>query len=177
MRIISGKIKGQTFNSPGGHRTHPMSDKIRGALFNALGDISGLEFLDCYGGTGALSYEAISRGAKCSVVVELDKNAQKAIAANIDKLGLSKQITLMPMSCLGWSMRNHSKTFDVVTCDPPYDSVLMRDIQKLSIHVKHGGVLALSWPTHVKAEEIDGLEKLKTTTYGDATLVFYRRIS
>ncbi|MBX4199607.1 RsmD family RNA methyltransferase, partial [Candidatus Saccharibacteria bacterium] len=53
MRIISGQLKGRNFASPRGHKTHPMSDKMRGALFNILGDIEGLSFLDAFSGSGA----------------------------------------------------------------------------------------------------------------------------
>lgn len=177
MRVISGYLGGRTFDSPSGHRTHPMSDKIRGALFNSLGDIKGLTVFDAYGGSGALAYEAISRGAESAVVTELDKIAQKTIQNNLIKLGLEDRITLKPMSCMGWSMRNMNAKFDIVLCDPPYDRVLMRDIQKLSKHVKSRGVLVLSWPAHVKADDIEGFIKLKTSEYGDATLHFYKRVS
>lgn len=61
MRIISGIYGGRTIQSPSGHKTHPMSEKMRGAIFNALGDIKGLSFLDAYGGSGAVALEAISR--------------------------------------------------------------------------------------------------------------------
>ncbi|MCB6771180.1 RsmD family RNA methyltransferase, partial [Veillonella atypica] len=48
MRIIAGQLGGRTFDAPRGHRTHPMGDKIRGALFNILGDISGLTVFDAF---------------------------------------------------------------------------------------------------------------------------------
>ena len=63
MRIIAGTLKGQQFQTPHSHKTHPMGDKIRGALFNVLGDIEGLSFLDAFSGSGALAFEAASRGA------------------------------------------------------------------------------------------------------------------
>lgn len=176
MRVISGYLGGRTFDSPGGHRTHPMSDKIRGALFNTLGDIKSLTVLDCYGGSGAVAFEAVSRGAASAITIELDKIAQKTIHRNVTSLGLEETVTLKPMGCLGWSMRNQTKTFDVVICDPPYDRVLMKDIQKLSKHVTKGGILALSWPVHVKADEIEGFAKLKSARYGEATLHYYRKI-
>jgi 16S rRNA (guanine966-N2)-methyltransferase len=54
MRIISGRLGGRQFEAPKGHKTHPMSEKMRGALFNVLGDISGLNVFDAYGGSGAM---------------------------------------------------------------------------------------------------------------------------
>jgi 16S rRNA (guanine966-N2)-methyltransferase len=59
MRIIAGELKGRNIQEPYGHRTHPMSEKVRGAVFNALGDIEGLAVLDAFAGTGALSFEAV----------------------------------------------------------------------------------------------------------------------
>ncbi|HUP26226.1 MAG TPA: RsmD family RNA methyltransferase [Candidatus Limnocylindrales bacterium] len=175
MRVIAGSLGGRPFDSPKGHRTHPMSDKIRGALFNMLGDINGLTFLDAFAGSGALSYEAVSRGAAEVQAIELDKNAQNTIKQNIGKLGLDEKIALFPGSCLRWSARYHNKLFDVVMCDPPYDRVLMNVIKRLSQHVKAQGILALSWPGHLKIESMNGFEQVKAQAYGDAQLVFYRR--
>jgi len=53
MRIIAGSLGGRSFDSPQSRRTHPMSDKIRGALFSSLGEIVGLSVLDAYAGSGA----------------------------------------------------------------------------------------------------------------------------
>jgi len=71
VRIIAGYLSGRQFNSPRSNRTHPMSDKARGGLFNSLGDISGLSLLDAFAGSGALSFEAISRGTASSVAVDI----------------------------------------------------------------------------------------------------------
>lgn len=176
MRVISGKLGGRRFESPKGHRTHPMSEKARGALFSALGDIGELTVLDAYAGSGALGYEAISRGAESVIAIELDKTAQKAIQANLELLDIEDKVTLFPGSCKQWSQRNVNKQFDLVLCDPPYDRVLIRDIQKMGRHVKGEGLLVLSWPGNLKADELDGFEKLKVSPLGDAQLVFYRRV-
>nr|MBP9820948.1 RsmD family RNA methyltransferase [Candidatus Saccharibacteria bacterium] len=60
MRIIAGFLGGRLIESPHNNKTHPMSEKMRGALFNSLGDINGLTFLDAFAGTGACGFEAIS---------------------------------------------------------------------------------------------------------------------
>ena len=94
MRIISGTLKGHTFDSPKGFQTHPMGDKIRTALFNTLGDIKGLTVLDAFSGSGALSFEALSRGAESAVALELDKEAYKVIRANAEKLAVGDRMKL-----------------------------------------------------------------------------------
>lgn len=176
MRIIAGALKGREFTSPRGHKTHPMGDKIRGAVFAILDDISGLSVFDPYGGTGALSFEAISRGASSALIIELDKTAHRMISQNIAKLGLGEQVKLIQGNCIGWSKRNLGKQFDIVFCDPPYDAVLLRDMAQLGSHVKPGGVLVLSWPVHLGAEDLAGFTILKDRTYARARLVFYRRV-
>src|SRR5258708_5562120 len=102
MRIIAGNLKGRVFGSPHGHRTHPMSENIRGALFNALGELGGLNVLDAFAGSGALGFEALSRGAKSAVLVEADRLAQKTIAENIQTLGLETRAKLVKASASAW---------------------------------------------------------------------------
>lgn len=175
MRIISGWLGGRQFEAPRGHKTHPMSEKARGALFGVLGDIKNLTVLDPFAGSGALSYEAISRGAKSALAIEMDKSAVKMIEENLEKLAIQDRVTLLPAHCVRWSDRYREQQFDLVLCDPPYDRILIRDIQKLSRHVATGGIMVLSWPRHLKTELLDGLTLLKVNPMGDAQLVFYRK--
>ena len=114
MRIIAGELKGRSFDSPRGRRTHPMSDKIRGALFNALGDLSGLTILDAFAGSGALSFEAISRGARSALAIELDKQAFQAISQNIDQLALDEKVQVLRKNVRGWSRNHQQQTFEDV---------------------------------------------------------------
>lgn len=177
MRVISGRLGGRQFDSPAGHRTHPMSDKVRGALFNMLGDIKGLTVLDVFSGSGALSFEAISRGAVASIAVDIDKSANSTVVKNAKSLGLSGQIKAIRANISGWSENNPDELFDLVLCDPPYDSLQLNTLQKLVKHVKPKGLLVLSWPGNLEAPEFVGLEQVSQKSYGDAQLVFYRKIS
>jgi 16S rRNA (guanine966-N2)-methyltransferase len=176
MRIISGKLGGRSFKSPPGHRTHPMSDKARGALFSALGDISGLTVLDAFAGSGALSFEAVSRGATHAQAIDSDKNAQKTIADNIDTLDLTSSIKLIRANVSAWSDSNPDHQFDLVLCDPPYDYLQPNLLQKLVRHVEPTGMFVLSWPKGEAIPVFPGLNLLKASPQGDAVLVFYRRI-
>jgi 16S rRNA (guanine966-N2)-methyltransferase len=152
-----------------------MSDKIRGALFNMLGDINGLTVLDAFAGSGAIALEAISRGAKSALALELDKTAFRTIKENIDMLGLDEQIQAIQGNVKGWSNNNTHKLFDLVVCDPPYDAVLEQLIHKISRHVVRGGLLVVSWPTKEPTPEIPGMELLRHKTYGNATLYVYKK--
>jgi len=123
MRIIAGSLGGRIFESPHGHRTHPMSEKIRGAIFNALGDINGLSVLDPFAGSGALCFEAISRGANNAVALDADKKAYTIIKKNIATLGLEDSVTASRIYVDSWSKRNQKEMFDLVLLDPPYNDL------------------------------------------------------
>lgn len=174
MRIIAGKLKGREFKSPHGHKTHPMSDKIRGALFNVLGDVEGLTFLDAFAGSGALAFEAISRGADSAVAIDSDKDAHKAMDENLKTLALDN-VKAIRASASGWSENNQDAQFDIVLLDPPYDNLQINLLEKLADrHVKPVGLAVLSCGGHVEPPDL-GLEIVAQKSYGDAQLVFYRR--
>ncbi len=178
MRIIAGALGGRTFESVSGHRTHPMSEKIRGAIFNALGDIQGLTVLDAYAGTGALSFEAISRGAASATALDADKKAARTIKENIELLGLEDKVQSSLIYAHSWSRRNENAQFDIVLLDPPFDAVEPKELLQMAKHVKPGGIMVLSLPpTSGFRYAIGRFELLLEKNYGDAELTFYRAIS
>lgn len=174
MRIIAGRLGGRQFESPRGHRTHPMSDKIRGALFNILGDVKDLSVLDPFAGSGALSFEAVSRGAASAVAIEADRNAQKTIADNIVVLNLGEQVKLIRASANAWLQTTSGVKFDLVLCDPPYDDLQLGLVCRLSRHVASNGLLVLSAPGGIDPPNLDGFTNIERRIYGDAQLIFYR---
>lgn len=175
MRVIAGRLGGRLFDSPHTPRTHPMSDKARGALFNILGDIEGMHVLDPFAGTGALSFEAVSRGAASAVAIEIDRPAQKIIEENIRALDVSKEVTLIKASTNAWLTTNHDDTFDLVLCDPPHDDLQPNLLNRLVQRVGIDGLMVLSWPGGQEAPEFNKLDKVEQRSYGDMQLIFYRR--
>lgn len=177
MRIIAGSLGGRVFNSPHGHRTHPMSDRVRGALFNTLGDIEGLTVLDAFAGSGALGFEAVSRGATSAVLLDNDKNAFQTMEANIKNLGITTAKAIHA-SANAWSDNNEAQQFDIVLLDPPYDDLQPTLLDKLaSRHAKPGATIVLSLPPGADVTLTSNVQNLTSKGYGDATLAFYRRIS
>lgn len=176
MRIISGKLGGQSFDSPGGHRTHPMGDKIRGALFNMLGDINGLTVADLFSGSGAIAIEAVSRGASSVTAVEADKVAYSTIKKNIESLGLDEQISAHKMYVHSWLNRTNN-LYDIVVADPPYDDLVYKTLDKIHEVVKPGGILVYSLPPTARLILPPVCELISEKSYGDATLSFYRKTS
>jgi 16S rRNA (guanine966-N2)-methyltransferase len=177
MRVIAGRLGGRVFESPRGHRTHPMSEKARGAIFNALGDVEGLTFLDAYAGSGAIAIEAISRGAACALAIDVDIDAVKAISANVEALGLGDSMTVLRKNISGWSRNNQAKQFDIVVADPPYDDIRPNVLERLAVHVAPGGLLVLSWPGSEPVRDFADLSQVSHKSFGDIQLVFYRKIS
>lgn len=153
-----------------------MSEKIRGAIFNALGDISGLTVLDAYAGSGAIGFEAISRGASSAVLIDNDKKAERIITGNIQQLGLSGPAKFIKSGISSYADGINEPCFDIVICDPPYDNVKPRVLQKLAGLARTGGVVVLSLPPAAEVElSAEQFELLTAKSYGDATLTFYRK--
>lgn len=175
MRIISGRLGGRNFDAPKGHKTHPMSEKARGALFSMLGDIQGLTVLDAFAGSGAMGLEAISRGAQMGLAIDSDKTAASIISSNAKALGVGKDLKVIRASVSGWSDNNPDKTFDIVIADPPYQDLQLTTLNRLPQHLVSNGLLVLSWPGHKQPLEFTGLERLVERNYGDSQLVFYRK--
>lgn len=179
MRIVAGRLGGRTFASPRSQRTHPMSDKVRGALFNTLGDIHGLTVLDAFAGSGALGFEAVSRGASSALMLENDRPAQQAIANNTAALGLQSSAKLVKANCSSWSDNNQQQSFDIVILDPPFDHLQPLAQAKMAKHVRNGGLYVLHLPASASPPSdlaIDGKSFmcLSQKNYGDSQLLFYR---
>ncbi len=154
-----------------------MSDKMRGALFNSLGDIEGLSVLDAFAGSGGLSLEAVSRGAKSVMAIELDKAAYKAIAENVKALGVSNGVNAIRANAGSWSRNKPDAKFDLVFLDPPYDDIWPDLLARLAAHAKGGGIAVLSLPADAAIKLGKDFKYLRSKDYGDAKLVFYRRVS
>lgn len=176
MRVIAGSLQGRSFKSPKDNLTHPMSEKSRGGLFNALGDIEGLTFLDVYSGSGALSFESISRGAKSVISVEKSRKAHSVILSNIKDLGLEKYIDVKKITLEKWLEDYPDSMFDVIMADPPFDNVNLDTINRLAKHLNDNSLMVLCLPTTRDFVDFEGLKVLKKNSYGDSQLVFYRLV-
>ena len=119
MRVVAGEFKGRRLVAPRGRHTRPTADKVREALFSMLGDVSGLRVLDLFAGSGALGIEAISRGAGETVFVERDRRAIDAIHRNLRAVGANAAVLEGDAPTV---VRQDQRPFDLVFCDPPYDS-------------------------------------------------------
>ncbi len=120
-RIISGRFGGRRVATPPGADTRPTADRVREALFGALGPLDGLRFLDLYAGSGAVGLEAVSRGAGHALLVEADPKAAKVARDNVALLGAVPEVVLAVSrveQALGYGP--NGAPYDVVYADPPY---------------------------------------------------------
>jgi 16S rRNA (guanine966-N2)-methyltransferase len=162
MRIIAGKLKGRTILTDKKCTYRPATGMLREAIFSILSsgqflDAEGNSVLqdavtiDLFGGTGSLSFEAISRGASTSIIVEKDRSHVKLLQENINKLSLSNQVK----GVFGDATRLPPATVkcNIAFIDPPFNSGLVEATVKSLIE---GGWLAndakLVVRAHIKDE-------------------------
>ena len=121
MRIIAGEWRGRKIAAPAGRSTRPTSDRTRETLFSMLasrlGSFEDFRVADLYAGSGALGLEALSRGAAHVTFVETDRDALKAIDANIATFGVAARTSIRNMSA---DSLPKSHPFDLIFADPPY---------------------------------------------------------
>lgn len=126
LRLSGGEWKGQSLHAPRHDDTRPTSSATREALFNILENGRGHEVkrvLDLFAGTGALGFEALSRGAESVVWIEKDKEAQQCIRKNMEKFKVSsRQGQLITDAKIErWpELLRDGAPYDTIFCDPPY---------------------------------------------------------
>jgi len=126
MRIVSGTHRGRALVAPKGHSTRPTADRTRQAVFNMLEHAPwspGLRerrVLDLFAGSGALGLEALSRGARSCVSVDLDEDARATIGRNALALGLADRVTVRRADATRLGPRPDPAPFDLVFLDAPY---------------------------------------------------------
>ena len=121
MRIIAGEWRGRVIETPPGRATRPTGDRVRETLFSMLlsrlGSFDELRVADLFAGSGALGFEALSRGAAYGTFVESDPEAAAAIKRNAEKFGATGRVQIHRCSALGLP---RSDPFDLIFADPPY---------------------------------------------------------
>ena len=151
VRIIGGQYRRRLLDFPDADGLRPTPDRVRETLFNWLGqDLPGWTCLDLFAGSGALGFEAASRGAARVVMIERDAKAIHALERNRATLGAS-QLDLLRVDALAW-LANNRETFDLIFIDPPFDSGLAGPVlADLARHLKPGGHAYVEQGTAVAA--------------------------
>ncbi len=184
MRVIAGSAKGKKLKRPGRLEIRPTSDKIKGAIFNILGEkIHDLCVLDLFAGTGSLGIEALSRGAAWVTFVEINPKASALVVANLEHTGFSNRANLINGDALKVLQRlgRQGKKFDLVFIDPPFESSLVRqslEILDQGICLYKGAIIIARQPPKIDTEEVyrRGLKNLSLVDYrkyGDSTVLIF----
>ncbi|MEO5949691.1 MAG: 16S rRNA (guanine(966)-N(2))-methyltransferase RsmD, partial [Candidatus Saccharimonas sp.] len=172
IRVISGKYGGRKIDAPAesNTRTKPMGERIRNAMFNSIGsEIQDTEVLDAFAGTGAVGFEALSRGASHATFIERDKDAQGLIFHNMQILDTGSAAELVRASVESWIDRSRSREYDIIFADPPYGDMQLSTVSKLMGLLKPNGLMVLS---HTGRGEVPNLENgivvVDNRSYGNA---------
>ncbi len=185
MRIVAGSLKGRAILAPEGQNTRPTSDRARQAIFNVLEHASWADGLhearvmDIYAGSGALGFEAISRGAAFALFVEIDDGARGVIRENMDAYGLFGRARVHRRSAIDLGERPGSvgEAFDIAFLDPPYAKGLgEQTLQRLreGQWLKPGAIVVFERGSDEPDIDTPGYERLDTRDYGAARVLFLR---
>jgi len=124
LHVLTGSAKGRKLKVPKGRGVRPTTGRVKKAIFDTLGDISGLEVLDLFAGSGGLGIEALSRGAAHVTFIEKDPVVFKVLRENLSICGFLDKATLIRTryeAALN-RLRKECKKFDLILIDPPYVS-------------------------------------------------------
>lgn len=180
MRIISGTRRGHKLCGFDGDDVRPTTDRVKESIFNLIQTyVPNSVCLDMFAGSGAISLEAISRGAKKAVCTDSDKRSVDIIEKNIANLGFFENCEAIHTSCFDY-IASAGEKFDIVFLDPPYNKgfiepsltgILENDI------LSEDGIIVLESDDTDFHGEIDGLTVLKQRSYGRTYITVYKKES
>ncbi len=185
MRIVAGSLKGRSIVAPEGQGTRPTSDRARQAVFNVLEHaawaepLDGLRVIDLYAGSGALGFEAISRGAAFALFVETDDEARGAIRENADAYGVMGRTRVHRRSAVDLGVRPGSdgEAFDLAFLDPPYRKGLGEQTLARLLEgnwLRPGAVVVFERGSDEPEIDTPGYRRLDARDYGAARVLFLR---
>ncbi len=178
MRITTGKYRNRKLHMPQGIR--PTQDKVRKAIFDILGDISGLTFLELYAGSGAVGFEALSRGVSELVLVESNRDSVIAIKKNIALLGAT-ECTLFHLEAekAVKLLSLDKKSFNILFFDPPYNKddgkKILQTLEGYDILAPYGLAVVQHSKAQLLPKDTLNLSLIKEAKYGDTWLSIFRK--
>jgi len=181
MRIVAGSAKGRTLKTPRSDKIRPTADRVRETLFNILGQyFEGGAVLDLYAGTGALAFEALSRGCESAVLVDSGAEALALCRENAKALGFEArtEILAMPAERGLERMGKARRQFALIFADPPY-ALRVVGSTLTAIEAKGllapGGLAVLEHDRREEAPEAAGpIRRVDQRVFGDTCVSLYR---
>lgn len=179
MRIISGNRRGHKLHEFQGQDVRPTTDRVKEAMFNLIqGYIPRARVLDMFAGSGALSFEALSRGAQRATLIDSSKKSIELIKKNIAELNFDDICSVREMSCMDFAKTSDDK-FDIIFLDPPYNKGFIEPV--LGLIAEYGllsdeGIIVLESDNTDFKSDFDGLEIAKQRRYGRSFITIYKRV-
>ena len=180
MRVIAGEYRGRRLDRIEGMDIRPTADKVKGSLFNILGNaVLDSNFLDLFGGTGGMGIEALSRGAKHVVFIDTNINSIKVLKGNLDKLNIKDNVEVFhtDYSAAIVKLYKYNKQFDIIFIDPPYSVGMAQDalemINKNPILAQSGLIIVEHDSKDAMPQRVGNLYMYRSKQYGNTTLSFY----
>jgi 16S rRNA (guanine966-N2)-methyltransferase len=181
MRVIAGTAKGKKIRSVPGESTRPITDRVKTALFDILaGEIQGVSFLDLFAGTGGVGIEALSRGTRLAVFVDLDPNAIRTIRENLKTTHLETHASVIRSDSFQYLDRRENHPFDIIYVAPPqYQGLWIRSLQAIDRKPDwlspDGMVIVQIDPKEVLDISLENLLEFDRRRYGSTLLLFYEK--
>ena len=176
MRIIGGKYKGRSFHPGKSFKARPTTDFAKESLFNVLNntyDFEAIKILDLFAGTGSISFEFFSRGAKDITMVELNYKHVSFIQSVLKDL--DEKATIYRTDVFK-AISKFSMQFDLVFADPPYDHPKFNEIADLVMNsdvVKPGGLFILEHPKAFNYSNRNDFKEMRK--YGNVHFSFFAK--
>jgi 16S rRNA (guanine(966)-N(2))-methyltransferase RsmD len=181
MRVITGVAKGRRLKTLHGQDVRPTLERARETLFNILGErVMDARFLDLFAGSGSVAIEALSRGAASAVLVDSSRECVRVIRENLRTTGLAEQAQVWQVSAdvALKKLLKQGKQFDMIVCDPPYDSAWLSRIvswvDEYSEILAPEGVFIGEHHHKTPPPVAQNLETFDTRRIGETQLTFYR---
>lgn len=167
LRIIAGEFKGRRLSAPAGRTVRPTGDRVKAAWFSILQQsLPEARVLDLFAGSGALGFEALSRGALAVDFVENHTASLATLRDNAAKLGVEARVTIHRSDAMRFAERLQPGAYDVAFADPPYAADAAARLATLFRGTPFASVLSLE---HAADQPVDGDD---TRTYGDTAITF-----
>lgn len=182
MRVISGTAKGKRLKAPPGNDTRPITDMIKEALFNVLGqNVQGAKFLDLFAGSGSVGIEALSRGAQQVIFVDNSLASVKTIRDNLEHCQFTEDYMIFKNDVIAAAIHLAKKNtlFDYIYIDPPFTQEslfprIMKVMDEKTI-LKREGMLIIRTPRKMEMpDDLAKIQRLRYNHYGESTLHYYK---
>jgi 16S rRNA (guanine966-N2)-methyltransferase len=181
LRVIAGKARGHKLRSVPGSSTRPITDRVKESLFNIIGaDIQEATLLDLFAGTGSVGIEALSRGARFVLFLDLDHSAISTIQINLKQTRLDSNAQVLQKDAFVFLERKPNQKFDYIYIAPPqYKGLWKKSLISLNERMEwlsdDAWVIVQIHPKEYEDLELSQMEEFDQRRYGSTLLVFYQR--